>query len=98
MSILDAGSNLLSIGRRAFEGVNKYGRIGMSAQSRQMLEGFYNGGTALFNQLYVRTENQEVTNVMKIMALRAQNKALISSETEMVNKSSTTGTNVDTTA
>ncbi len=74
----------------------------MSGRSRQLLEGFYNNGTALFNQLYARTENAELSNQIDILALRAQNKSLLAdgpfAEDTSVAASTTTGTQVDTEA
>ena len=49
----------------------------MSASSRQLLEGFYNNGPALFNQLYAKTENAELSNQIKILALRSQNRSMV---------------------
>lgn len=90
---------MLDVGRRVFSNINKGGpRIGLSASSRQHLKSFFNNGPALFNQLYMRTENQEATNVTKIMALRAQNKSLVSQSITETAASSTNGTNIDTTA
>lgn len=94
-SILSAGGSLLDAGRR----INRSG-IGMSASSRQLLEGFYNNSSAIFNQLYTRTENAEATNVMKIMALRSQYSYLVKGgpfdEANNTVAPSENGTNVDT--
>ena len=93
-SILNAGGSLLDAGRR----INRSG-IGMSASSRQLLEGFYNNASAIFNQLYTKAENGEATNVMQIKALRSKYSYLV--KPEMLDdgsaaKSTTTGTKVDT--
>jgi len=97
-SIINAGGSLLEAGRR----INRSG-IGMSANSRMLLEGFYNNATALFNQLYTRTENGELNNVKQILALRSKYAHLVSDEVkamvaknDSVPKSNTAGTNVDT--
>lgn len=95
-------ADLLSVGRAAFEGITSgYGRIGLSASSRQQLEGFYNGAVQLFNQLYTSTENQEVANQMQILALRSKNKSLVATgvfDNGAASSSTTSGTNVDTQA
>lgn len=92
-------SDLLSVGRAAFEGITRgYGRIGMSANSRQQLEGFFNNGVALFNQLYAKSENQEVFNQTTILALRSKYKGNLSEQITGTASSTTTGTNVDTEA
>ena len=95
--------DLLSVGRAAFEGITRgYGRIGMSASSRQQLEGFFNNGIALFNQLYAKTENQELANQVQILALRNKYRSLVAGgvfdDSKNVTKSTTTGTQVDTEA
>jgi hypothetical protein len=88
-------ASLLSAGRAAFENITRgYGRIGLSANSRQQLEGFYNNAAALFNQLYTASENQEVNNVTIIKALRSKYDYLVSESI----KSETSGTKVDTEA
>ncbi len=88
-------SSLLSAGRAAFQNLTAgYGRIGLSASSRQSLESFYNNGPALFNQLYTASENQEVYNVTIIKALRSKYDYLVSESI----KSETAGNNVDTEA
>lgn len=90
---------MLSAGRAIFQGLTKgYGRIGLSANARQGVEDFMNGGTQLFNQLYAAAEDQEVYNTIAIKALRAKNKSLLSEEVRSVSASQTTGTNVDKTA
>lgn len=92
-------ADLLSVGRAAFEGITRgYGRIGLSASSRQQLEGFFNNGIALFNQLYANAENQEVNNKTQILALRAKHKGLVSESVTQTAASTTTGTQVDTEA
>lgn len=95
MSILTAGGSLLDAGRR----INRSG-IGMSANSRQMLEGFYNNSSAIFNQLYTKTENAEVANQMNILALRSKHSYLVKGgpfdETNTNVSASSNGTNVDT--
>lgn len=103
-SILNTANSLLDNGR-AISARN--GGVGMSARSRALLEGFYNNGTALFNQLYARTETAELSNQIDILALRAKNKSLISggmfdeasnTDDTAVAASTTTGTQVDTEA
>jgi len=98
-SILGMANSLLDNGRAIFA---RNGGTGMSARSRQLLEGFYNNGTALFNQLYARTENAELANQTTILALRAQNKSLVEGgvfdESRSVPASTDTGTQVDTEA
>jgi hypothetical protein len=96
-------ADLLSVGRAAFEGITRgYGRIGMSASSRQQLEGFFNNGITLFNQLYAKTENQELANQTQILALRSKYKSYfqggVFDDSSTVAKSTTSGTNVDTEA
>ena len=91
--IINAGGSLLDAGRR----IDRSG-IGMSASSRGLLEGFYSGGIALFNQLYTKTENAEVANATTILALRSKYSYLVSEEVKATAASNTTGTNVDTTA
>jgi hypothetical protein len=99
-SIIDMGGSLLDAGRR----INRSG-LGMSASSRGLLEGFYNNATALFNQLYNRTENSELSNQVTILALRSKFSYLVTDEVKAgtaaattVPSSDTTGTNVDTSA
>lgn len=73
----------------------------MSQRSRALLEGFYNNGTALFNQLYARTEAAELSNQIDILALRAQNKSLVAEgmfDDGSAAASTDTGTTVDTQA
>jgi hypothetical protein len=95
-SILNAGGSLLDAGRR----INRSG-IGMSANSRAALEGFFNNASAIFNQLYTKAENSEVTNQMQILALRSKYAYLaeggVFDENRNVTPSSTGGT-VDTSA
>lgn len=92
-------ADLLSVGRAAFQGITRgYGRIGLSANSRQQVESFFNNATALFNQLYARTENQEVNNKTQILALRSKHKGLVSESITGTAASTTTGTQVDTKA
>lgn len=104
-------ADLLSVGRQAFEGITRgYGRIGLSVSSRQQLESFYSSATSLFNQLYARTENSELFNVVTIKALRSKYSYLVSDEIKANDKaaaeaasntvpaSTTSGTNVDTQA
>ena len=68
-----------------------------------MVEGFYNNGTVLFNQLYAKTETAELSNQINILALRGKNRSLVAegvfdeSKTS-VSASTTTGTQVDTEA
>lgn len=99
-NILSMANSLLDNGRAIFQ---RNGGPGLSANSRQMLESFYSNGSALFNQLYARTENAELTNVTQIMALRAKNKSLVSenapgTDNGAASASSTKGTNLDTSA
>lgn len=92
-------SDLLSVGRAAFQGITgRYGRIGLSADSRQQLEGFYNNATALFNQLFNSAENQEVNNKTTILALRSKYSYKLSENVTETAASKTTGTNVNTEA
>ena len=92
-------SDLLSVGRAAFQGITgRYGRIGLSANSRQQLEGFYNNGIALFNQLFAKTENQELNNQTIILALRSKYSYKVSETITGTAASKTTGTNVNTEA
>jgi hypothetical protein len=94
-----AGASLLDAGRR----VNRSG-IGMSQSSRQALNAFFDGAKGLFNQLYAKSENGELNNITQIMALRSKYYHLTRDdikardETETVPPSTTSGTNVDTTA
>lgn len=78
------------------------GGVGMSARSRAILEGFYNNGTALFNQLYAKTETAELSNQVTILALRSKNESLVSGgifdEDNNVPASNTSGTQVNTEA
>jgi len=90
---------LLAAGRGNLMGINKGGpRIGMSAGSRQLLEGFYNNASALFNQLYTRTENQELNNIRTVLALRSKYSHLVSESITGVAKSTTNGTRIDESA
>lgn len=93
---MNAGGSLLDAGRR----INRSG-IGMSENSRRMLEGFYNNSSAIFNQLYTRAENAEVANIMQIQALRSKYSYLVKGgpfdETNTNVSPSTNGTNVNTT-
>lgn len=83
-SILSTANSLLENGRNISA---RNGGTGMSASSRQLLEGFYNNGPALFNQLYAKTENAELNNQIQILALRSQNRSLVAEG--MFNDSST---------
>ena len=97
-NIIGMANSLLDNGRAIFA---RNGGTGMSGRSRQLLEGFYSGGTALFNQLYARTETKELSNQLDILALRAKNKSLTTDgmfDTGEAAASTTTGTNVDTKA
>jgi len=98
INILGMANSLLDNGR-AISARN--GGVGMSGRSRALLEGFYNNGSALFNQLYAKTENAELANQTTILALRSKNRSLVSptqfSDTN-VSASTTTGTRVNTTA
>lgn len=92
-------SSLLDSGRAAFSFLARKGiKIGMSQSSRQQLEGFYNNGTALFNQLYNAAENKEVNNTTAILALRSKFSYLVSESITGTAKSKTSGTNIDTQA
>lgn len=97
VSILNMANSLLDNGRAIYA---RNGGPGISARSRAQLEGFMNGGTALFNQLYANTESAELANQVNILALRAKNKSLLAGGVfeETVPASSTTGTQVDTNA
>jgi hypothetical protein len=87
---------LLAAGRGNLLGINKGGpRIGMSQGSRQLLEGFYNNASALFNQLFTSAENQEVNNIKTIMALRSKYSHLVSESITGTAASTTSGTQVD---
>lgn len=94
-SILSGG--LLEVGRNAFQS-NRYGRIGLSASSRQQLESFYNNASTLFNTLYTSAEDQEVNNVRTILALRSKYSYLVSETITETAASQTNGTEVDTEA
>lgn len=97
-SILTTANSLLDNGR-AISARN--GGTGMSSRSRALLEGFYNNGTALFNQLYARTEAAELSNQIDILALRAKNKSLIAEgmfDDGSAAASTSTGTTVNTEA
>ena len=97
-SILSAANSLLDNGR-AISARN--GGVGMSARSRQLLEGFYNNGSAIFNQLYARAEGGELANQITILALRSQNSSLVAEgmfDDGSAAASDTTGTQVDTEA
>ena len=97
-NIIGMANSLLDNGRAIFQ---RNGGVGMSARSRALLEGFYNNGTALFNQLYARTENAELSNQIDILALRAKNKSLVAEgmfDDGSAAASTTTGTEVDTEA
>lgn len=97
-NILSMANSLLDNGR-AISARN--GGTGMSANSRALLEGFYNNGTALFNQLYAKTENAELANQTTILALRSQNQSLVAGgvfDDGAAAASTTTGTAVDTEA
>ncbi len=97
-SILGMANSLLDNGRNIFA---RNGGTGMSPRSRALLEGFYNNGTALFNQLYAKTETAELSNQINILALRSQNSSLVAEgmfDDGSASASSTAGTNVDTEA
>ena len=105
-NILGGGTNILGMANSLLDNGRaigaRNGGVGMSASSRALLEGFYNNGTALFNQLYAKTENGELNNQTTILALRAKNKSLVSQtvfpDETAVTPSTTTGTRVDTEA
>ncbi len=106
-NILGGGTNILGMANSLLDNGRaigaRNGGVGMSASSRALLEGFYNNGTALFNQLYAKTENGELNNQTVILALRSQNRSLVSetvfpSEETDVPASTTSGTQVDTEA
>lgn len=93
-SILNMGGSLLDAGRR----INRSG-IGMSANSRALLEGFYNNASAIFNQLYTKAENGEASNITQIQALRSKYSYLVREDLlddGGTAASTTTGTQVDT--
>lgn len=95
---MNMANSLLDNGRAIFA---RNGGTGMSARSRAQLEGFFNGATAMFNQLYTKAENQEVTNNITILALRAKNSHNVAEgmfDNGSSTASKTTGTKVDTTA
>lgn len=97
-NILSMANSLLDNGRAIFA---RNGGTGMSGRSRQLLESFYSNGPALFNQLYAKTENAELANAVTIKALRSQNSSLVAEGVFDDGKSAastTTGTNVNTTA
>lgn len=97
-SILTTANSLLDNGRNIFA---RNGGTGMSQRSRALLEGFYNNGTALFNQLYARTEAAELSNQIDILALRAKNQSLVAEgmfDDGSAAASTSTGTTVDTQA
>lgn len=98
VSIMNMANSLLDNGRAIFA---RNGGTGLSARSRSQLESFMSGGTALFNQLYVRAENAEVANNITILALRAKNSHNVAEgmfDNGSSAASNTSGTNVDTTA
>jgi len=105
-NILGGGTNILGMANSLLDNGRaigaRNGGIGMSARSRAILEGFYNNGTALFNQLYAKTETAELANQVTILALRGKNKSLVAGgvfdESNNVPTSSTSGTKVDTKA
>ena len=105
-NILGGGANILSMANSLLDNGRaigaRNGGIGMSARSRAILEGFYNNGTALFNQLYAKTESAELANQVTILALRGKNQSLVAGgmfdEDNNVPKSSTSCTSVDTKA
>lgn len=97
-SILNMANSLLDNGRNIFA---RNGAPGLSARSRQQLESFMSGGTALFNQLYARAEGAELANQVKILALRSQNESLVAEgmfDDGSAAASETAGTQVDTEA
>lgn len=98
-SILNMANSLLDNGRAIFA---RNGAPGLSQRSRQLLEGFYSNGPALFNQLYAKTETAEVSNKLSILALRSQNRSLteggVFEEQNTVPASPTNGTRVNTVA
>ena len=105
-NILGGGANILSMANSLLDNGRaigaRNGGVGMSARSRGILEGFYSNGSALFNQLYARTETAELANQTTILALREKNKSLIANgqfdETKTVPASTTAGTELDTEA
>lgn len=102
-NILSMANSLLDNGRAIFQ---RNGGVGMSARSRAMLEGFYNNGTALFNQLYAKAEGAELANQVNILALRSKNASLVeegmfedpNADNGKAAASTTNGTSVDTSA
>ncbi len=97
-NIISMANSLLDNGRAIFA---RNGAPGMSARSRAQLESFFYGASSLFNQLYTKAENAEVSNMVTIMALRSQNSHNVAEgvfDDGSAAKSETTGTNVDTTA
>ena len=104
-TILGGGTNIIGMANslldngRAISARN--GGVGMSGRSRALLEGFYNNGTALFNQLYARTETAELSNQVNILALRSQNASLVAEgmfDDGSATAATDTGTQVDTEA
>lgn len=97
-NIIASANSLLDNGRAIFA---RNGGTGLSANSRGLLESFYNNGSALFNQLYTKTENSELYNNITIKALRSQNSSLVAEgvfDDGTSTASATTGTQVDTKA
>lgn len=104
-NILGGGTNILGMANslldngRAISARN--GGPGMSARSRAQLESFFYGASAMFNQLYNKTENAEITNSIAIMALRSKHSHNVAEgmfDNGNSAASNTSGTNIDTTA
>jgi hypothetical protein len=98
ISIMNMANSLLDNGRAIFA---RNGGTGLSARSRAQVESFMQGGTALFNQLYAKTEMGEVANNITILALRAKHSHNVAEgmfDNGSSAASNTSGTNIDTTA
>lgn len=83
---MDMGGSLLDAGRR----INRSG-IGLSANSRAVLESFFDGGISLFNQLYNKAENGEASNTATILALRSKYSYLVNPDIQAETPEPTAG-------
>ena len=96
-SILNMSNSLLDNGRAIGA---RNGGTGLSSSSRQLLEGFFNNASAIFNQLYTKAENGEATNIVQIKALRSKYSYVVEGgpfdEKNTNVTPSENGTNVDT--
>jgi hypothetical protein len=68
VNILSNGVDFLSIARGSFQGNG----IGLSARSRELTKEFFSNSTALFNSLYLQTEDAEANLALQIRALRSR--------------------------